>query len=269
MRLFLTSRVLKSHLTVFVTLTAALSAHAQSIAPPSSAQTVVPVSAAAAAPTGSRTLSLTERGDIFMARKMFREAIETYKEAPPSAAVMNKIGIAYHQLADLNVAQTYYLKAMKLNPAFTEAINNLGTIYYSQHSYRRAITQYKKVLRVKPDSASTLANLASAYFGRKQYELAQETLDKALELDPNVLESRGGGGAVVRDRSVPDRPTFFYIMAKTYAKKGLNEQAISYIRKSLEEGFKEREKYTHEPEFAGLRNDPEFQKVMALEPKVL
>ena len=50
---------------------------------------------------------------------------------------------------------------------------------------------------------------------------------------------------------------------------GNNEQAINYIRKSLEEGFKEREKFTHEPEFAGLRNDPEFQKIMAMEPKVL
>jgi tetratricopeptide (TPR) repeat protein len=218
---------------------------------------------------GTKMLTAVERGDIFMARKMYREAIEVYRDAPPSAAMMNKIGIAYHQLADLNAAQAYYLKATKMNPLFTEAINNLGTIYYSQHSYRRAITLYKKVLRIKPDSASTLANLASAYFGRKQYELAQETLDKALEIDPNVLESRGGAGAVVRDRSVPDRPTFFYIMAKTYAKKGLNEQAISYIRKSLEEGFKEREKFTHEPEFAGLRNDPEFQKVMAVEPKVI
>ena len=216
-----------------------------------------------------RNLSQQERGDIFMARKMYREAIEVYKQAPESAPMFNKIGIAYHQLTELASAQTYYSRAVKANPMFTEAINNLGTIYYSQQSYRRAINQYKKVLRIKPESPSTLANLASAYFGRKQYDLAQETLDKALDLDPNVLESRGSGGAVVRDRSVPDRPTFFYIMAKTYAKKGLNEQAINYIRKALEEGFKEREKFTQESEFAGLRNDPEFLKILALEPKVL
>jgi hypothetical protein len=47
------------------------------------------------------------------------------------------------------------------------------------------------------------------------------------------------------------------------------EQALNYIRKSLEEGFKERKKFIEEPEFAGLQKDPEFQKVMAMEPKVL
>ena len=204
-----------------------------------------------------------------MARKMYREAIETYKEAPESAPMANKIGIAYHQLADLGAAERFYSRAIKLDPTFTEAINNLGTIYYSRHSYRRAIVQYKKVLHIKPQSASTLANLASAYFGRKQYLLSQEALDQALEIDPNVLDNSGGVGAVVRDSSVIDRPTYFYTLAKSYAKKGLNDRAMNYIRKALEEGFKEREKFKEEPEFKELRNDPEFQKLMATEPKVL
>jgi tetratricopeptide (TPR) repeat protein len=215
------------------------------------------------------TLSAQDRGDILMARKMYREAIDTYKEAPDSAVLMNKIGIAYHQLTDLNAAANYYQRAVKLDPKYAEAINNLGTIYYSRASYRRAIGQYKKVLRIKPDSASTLANLGSAYFARKQYELASENYQKALAIDPNVFESRSGVGSVVRDRTVGDRPMFFYYLAKSYAKAGMLEQALNYIRKSVEEGFKERQKFMDEPEFAGLQKDPEFQKIMATEPKVL
>lgn len=214
-------------------------------------------------------LSAQERGDIFMARKMYREAIDTYKEASESAILMNKIGIAYHQLTDLGAAANYYARAVKLDPRYAEAMNNLGTIYYSRGSYRRAINQYKKVLRIKPDSASTLANLGSAYFARKQYEMASENYEKALAIDPNVFESRSGVGSVVRDRTVGDRPTFFYYLAKSYAKAGMLEQALNYIRKSIEEGFKERQKFMDEPEFAGLQKDPEFQKIMAMEPKVL
>ena len=42
------------------------------------------------------------RGDIMMARKMFREAIDFYKPgAEKSAILANKTGIAYHQLQDL------------------------------------------------------------------------------------------------------------------------------------------------------------------------
>jgi tetratricopeptide (TPR) repeat protein len=214
-------------------------------------------------------LSFQDRGDIQMARKMYREAIETYKQAPESAIVLNKIGIAYHQLADLANAQKYYASSAKLDPKYAEAINNLGTVYYSKQSYRRAIAQYKRVLRLKPDSASTLANLGTAYYARKQYELASVNYEKALALDPDVFERSSSVGSMVRDRTVGDRPTFFYYLAKSYAKAGQNERALNFIRKALEEGFKERKKFTEEPEFTGLQKDPEFQKLMIIEPKVL
>jgi tetratricopeptide (TPR) repeat protein len=214
-------------------------------------------------------LTPDQRGDIFMARKMYREAIETYREAPETAMMMNKIGIAYHQLTDLNTAARCYQRAIKLDPKFSQAINNLGTIYYSRQSYRRAIGQYKKVLRITPDSASTLANLGSAYLARKQYELASENYQKAVAIDPGIFEHRNGVGSMVRDQTVGDRPTFFYYLARSYAKAGMKEQALNYIRKSLEEGFKERKKFIDDPEFAGLQKDPEFQKIMVAEPKVL
>ena len=221
------------------------------------------------APSVHPQLTPEQRGDIFMARKMYREAIETYREAPETAMMMNKIGIAYHQLTDLNTAAKCYQRAIKLDPKFSQAINNLGTIYYSRQSYRRAIGQYKKVLRITPDSASTLANLGSAYLARKQYELASENYQKALAIDPGIFEHRNGVGSMVRDQTVGDRPTFFYYLARSYAKAGMKEQALNYIRKSLEEGFKERKKFIDDPEFAGLQKDPEFQKIMVAEPKVL
>ena len=80
------------------------------------------------------------RGDIMMARKMYRDALDYYKPgAEKSAVLANKTGIAYHQLQDLVNARKYYEKAIKLNPRYAEAINNLGTIFYARKSYRRAI----------------------------------------------------------------------------------------------------------------------------------
>ena len=117
------------------------------------------------------------RGDIMMARKMFREAIDFYKpEAEKNAILANKTGIAYHQLQDLNNAEKYYRRAIKLNPKYPEAINNLGTVYYAKKSYRRAVNQYKNALRVSPNSASVLSNLGTAYFARKQYERGDESV---------------------------------------------------------------------------------------------
>ena len=66
-----------------------------------------------------------------------------------------------------------------------------------------------------------------------------------------------------------ERAKFHYYVAKMYAKGGRNELAIQYLRKALEEGFKEKKKLIEDPEFTGLRELPEFKELLALEPRVL
>ena len=106
----------------------------------------------AAAPTPPAPLaplSPEKRADILMARKMYREAAETYKEGPlDSAVIQNKIGIAYHQMLQPEIARRYYEGAIKLDPKYPEAINNLGTIYYAKKSYRRSIKLYHRGIEV-------------------------------------------------------------------------------------------------------------------------
>jgi tetratricopeptide (TPR) repeat protein len=221
-------------------------------------------------PEPPKTISVEMRGDIFMAKKMYREAIETYKTGPADSAVLaNKIGIGYHQLLDLESARKWYDRAVKLKPDYAEAINNLGTVYYARKSYRRSITQYKKALRIQPESASILSNLGTSYFARKNYELAFDTYQQALKLDPDVFEHRSSMGILLQERTVEERAKYHYYLAKTYAKAGDVEHTLIYIRKSLEEGFKEPEKFTKDPEFAKLRDNPEFKEILAAEHKVL
>jgi tetratricopeptide (TPR) repeat protein len=172
-------------------------------------------------------------------------------------------------LLDLENAKKWYERAGKLNPQYAEAINNLGTIYYATKSYRRAISQYKKALVIQPQSASMLSNLGTAYFARKNYAEAFDAYQKALQLDPEVFEHRGTNGVLLQERSVDERAKYHYYLARTYAKAGQTDRALLYIRKSIEEGFKEREKFQKEPEFASLRANEDFQKLMVMEQKVL
>src|SRR6266446_7242205 len=131
------------------------------------------------------SLTAEQRADILMARKMYREAVEVYKEGPlDSAIIWNKIGIAYHQMLQMDEARRNYEKALKLNPKYAEAINNLGTVYYARRSFRRAIAQYNKALKLTPNSASIYSNLGTAQFARKKYKAASESYQKALALDP-------------------------------------------------------------------------------------
>jgi tetratricopeptide (TPR) repeat protein len=210
------------------------------------------------------------RGDIYMARKMFREAVEMYQQMPANSAITwNKVGIAYHQLSQLNAAKKNYEKAVKLNPQYAEAINNLGTVAYAQKSYRRATNHYKKALTLAPNSASMHSNLGTAWFARKKYDLAFTSYQKALELDPNVFEHRGSQGTLLQERTVAERSKFHYHLAKLYAKGGQNERAIQYLRKALEEGFSERDKIAEAEEFAAIRENPEFQALLKAEYRAL
>jgi tetratricopeptide (TPR) repeat protein len=196
--------------------------------------------------------------------------VEVYKEGPlDSAIIWNKIGIAYHQMLQLDTAKRNYEKAIKLNPEYSEAVNNLGTVYYAHKNYRKAISHYKKALKLSPNSASVYSNLGTAYFARKKYKEAAQAYQTALSLDKDVFEHHGSYGVLLEERSVEERAKFHFYLAQTYAKAGMNDRALQYIRKALEEGFKERKKLMENPEFEGLRELPEFQELMALEPRVL
>ncbi|MCU1236972.1 MAG: Tetratricopeptide 2 repeat protein, partial [Candidatus Solibacter sp.] len=222
------------------------------------------------AETPKPILSPETRGDILMARKEYRQAIEAFAEGSPKDAVLrNKTGIAYHQLQQLDNARKCYELAVKLKPDYHEAINNLGTIWYAKKSYRRAVSQYKKAIKISPDSASIHSNLGTAYFARKEFESAMEEFRTALQLDPNVFEHHSSYGIMLQERSVQDRAKFHYSMAALYAQGGRSELAIQYLRKALEEGFKERKKLDSDPAFATLRELPEFKLLLTLEPRVL
>lgn len=209
------------------------------------------------------------RGDIYMARKMFREAIDKYRECTPTAAVDNKIGIAFHQMLQLNLAKKNYEAAIKLNPKFSQAINNLGTIYYADRRYGKAVKYYKKALKIDSQSASIWVNLGSGYFARHDMKRAVKAYNRALELDPLVFERRSEYGTLLQERTVEDRAKFHLYLAKAYALRGDKTHALMYLRKALEEGVKERKKIPEMPEFASIRADQDFKELLLQNPKPL
>ncbi len=230
-----------------------------SFAPVGTTNTTVP-------PTQKPDLSPEMRGDIFMARKMFREAVEMYQSMPADSPITwNKVGIAYHQMGQLGLARKSYERSVKLNPKYAEAINNLGTVAYAQKNYRRAANYYKKALIYTPDSASIHSNLGTAHFARKKYEDAMTEYQRAIALDPNVFEHRGSQGTVLQERSVEERAKFHFHLAKLYARSGQPDRALQYLRKALEEGLKDRDKLASEAAFELLRDNPEFQTLLKTE----
>jgi len=217
-------------------------------------------------PPAAENLSHEKRADIFMARKMYREAVETYRlalaEQPKIPQLHNKIGIAYHHQMLFDDARKSYERAVKLDKTFAQARNNLGTIFYAAKRYKKAASTYKKALEFAPQSASIHSNLGMAHFARRKYKDASKEFIVALQLDPYVFETRSSVGTLLQERSIEDRAKYHYYLAKTYAAVQMYDRALLYLRKALEEGFKDRKRIPTEPEFEVLLENAEFQRIV-------
>jgi tetratricopeptide (TPR) repeat protein len=148
-------------------------------------------------------------------------------------------------------------------------LNNIGALYFAQKNYRRAISEYQKALKVDPDSATIYSNLGTAFYARKRIEDAMKAYQHALALNPDVFETRGTAGTILQEKSGEEQAKLHYFMAKSYAQAGMPDRALQYMRRCLEEGFKDRKKFLEEPEFSGLKDLPEFKQLMAMEFRVL
>ncbi len=230
------------------------------------AATVNPSSSApeVATSTPSQTATLTPeiQGDLLMVHRSYAAAIGAYEqESPRSAVLWNKIGVAYHHMFALDEARKYYQMALSINPNYADALNNLAAVYHGQHDYRQAERTYKQALKYAPENAITYCNLGTAYFADEKYKPGMEAYRKALDLNPHIFDP--GQTQIVQETSTRRQLVAVnYYLAKTYATAGKMEEALSYLRKALEAGFKDRKLLMRDKEFAVLRSTPEFHQLM-------
>jgi tetratricopeptide (TPR) repeat protein len=208
-----------------------------------------------------------ERARIQIAEKRYDAAIQTYQDLlkadPKNAVFLNMIGIAYLDLSNYNQAKKYFTRASKADKKYSSAVNNLGMVYYHQKDFRRAIREYQRAVAIEPDQAAAHANLGFAFYNSNKYPEAATEFQRAIELDPRIFERNDRVGTTVQDRSVSNHGLFFFTMAKVYAQKRDAEHCAEYLRKSLDEGYKDIAKAATDPAFKDVINDPDVQAVLA------
>ncbi len=213
--------------------------------------------------------SLEQRGDLYMVRKYYAEAVRVYRrlteKEPRNALFRNKLGIAYHQMQDLNSARREYRRAIGLNRAYAPAVNNLASVEYAQKKYRSAILTYLRALQLTPGDAVIYSNLGTAYFAQEEFEFATQSFRYALLLDPEVFRRSGRVGTIVQARSDQNTAVFNFYMAKTYASTGNVEETLQFLQKAWEEGYPDLRKTILEEEaFRFLAVEPRFEQLLAL-----
>jgi tetratricopeptide (TPR) repeat protein len=213
---------------------------------------------------------LEKQGDALRAEKNYLDATDYYRAAisksPDSAALHNKLGISELMLQRFKEAGKEFERAIKLDKKFAEAVNNLGVIDYERRKYGAAAKQYKKALVLQPDSASFYSNLGAAYFAKKDFERATKAYAEAVRLDPEIFDRTSHSGIAAQMASPQDRAHYDYVLAKLYAKIGDRDHSLEFLRKSMEEGYKDVKNVFTDPEFAELRKDARFEQLMKSKP---
>jgi tetratricopeptide (TPR) repeat protein len=207
-------------------------------------------------------LSPQAEGDLLMAHRSYAAALEAYQRDPEKSALLwNKIGVAYHHMFALEQARKYYLMALAMKPDYPEALNNLAAVYHGEHEYKQAEHTYKLALKYAPSSAITYCNLGTAYFAQEKYKPGMQAYHKALAMNPHIFDA--GQSQIVEETSTRRQLVAVnYYLAKTYATEGKMEEALGYLRKALQAGFRDRKQLMKDKEFASLRATPEFRQLM-------
>jgi len=159
--------------------------------------------------------------------------------------------------------------ALELRPEFAEAHSNLAILLRSRGEDQDAARHYHDALRLRPESGSAHFNLGATYLGLKKPDEALGEYRLALLLDPQILERRTGPAPTLQTYPVEHIAQFHFILAKSLATLGDVERCLAYLRRALEEGFRELDRLKTEPEFALLREDVRFQQLLAEPPRPL
>jgi len=229
------------------------------------------VSAQTALPSTMSPREVLEmHGDILMARKEYPSAVTVYlqilNEEQKNAEIMNKIGVAYQQIGDLDRSSRFYKRAIHANKDFASAVNNYGTVEYEKKHYGKSISLYKKAIVLRPDIPTVYSNLGYAYFCNKEYPEALTSFEKALALDPTVFDRKASGGTVVQQRSTPDPGLFYFFVAKSFAQRGDAEHAAHYLKLARDDGYAGLLTAQTDPGFAKVIKDPGVQEVLHVAP---
>jgi tetratricopeptide (TPR) repeat protein len=210
---------------------------------------------------------LDARGDQLRALKLWLDALDYYRAAlakkPNSAELLNKIGITELSMQRLKQAKKSFEQSIKADRSYADAYNNLGVVMYEDRRYGAAVKEYRRAIAIDGNSASFYNNLGAAFFSKKEFDAAVTAYQHAMELDPDVFMRTSRVGVQAQLPSPEDRAHYDYTVAKLYAKMGFSDQSLEYLRKAMEEGYKDFKDVYKDAEFTELRKDKRFAELVA------
>jgi Flp pilus assembly protein TadD len=207
-----------------------------------------------AALAGSRAWagpSLSERGVEYLQQGKIEQAIPELQNAveqdPKDTASRMNLAYAYEREKRFDEAIYHYEKILALKPKDSVARNNLAVLYDKQGRYDEAIQEFEKVLEGDAKNAMAAKNLDTA---RKNKAVVKER-ERQIESAKQAAEAQ------------PNSPNALYNLARAYAFYGKKDEAFASLNQALKLGYNDLAYLKSDSALENLRNDPEYQRLVA------
>jgi serine/threonine-protein kinase len=169
-------------------------------------------------------------------------------------------------------------RALEIDPLSAPASTTLGIRFWYAGRLAEAEAQFSKTIDVSPEFAIAHWGLAQTYLADGNYDRAIDELQRALELSGNSAYMRAHLALGLARAGRPDRATTIQHQLEGESQEryqppyhealialGLNDR--EGMMRALERAFADRSGWLVflpvEPEFAGVRATPDFQRLLA------
>ncbi len=131
-------------------------------------------------------------GTVYLVKEDWDEAIKCFKEitgdllyATPHYPLLN-LGLAYYNKKAYQLAEKYYLDALKIEPEFVIALRGLGKTHIAMGRIQDAVETFEKAVKKSPNFPQLYLDMAHAYALSRDYPKALHAYEKVLELAPDT-----------------------------------------------------------------------------------
>ncbi len=119
------------------------------------------------------------------AQEYFKKAISFHhKLNPKHAELLNNIGYSFYMDNRFDVAQVYFIKALRINPKFKKALFNYALIVAREKRYDEAVSTFSKVTSL-PEANNNTGYIAMVNNDLKK---AEYYFKQALKLSPRFYQ---------------------------------------------------------------------------------
>ena len=199
-------------------------------------------------PPAVRSRAYNILGVLLKNQQRYEEAEQAYRQAieldPNYAKAYYNLGILLDDQQRYDEAEQVFRQTIELDPEYAWAYNHLGILLADQQRDAEAEQAYRQAIEHDPDDAKAYYNLGILLYNQQRYDEAEQAYRQAIEHDP-------------------DDAWAYYNFACLYALQHDVEHALEYLQRSIDFKPKYRSMAQTDHDFDNIRENPQFQALMA------